>query len=435
MRLLRSLLLVVLLGAFATTVVVIQNHKLKQVNIHAPFQDTYSLDIARGGAFLRAAALGYDLVVADFMWLRAIQSFGGRGMTLRDWRPVYSQFDAITELDPRFEQAYTFGNLVIGDEGGQQREGLRLLNKGMENLIYLYRIPYEAMYVAHWTLKDTNLARWYGRIASKRQDAPDWVPRVVAYLDVESGQYYIGLDRFIGNLLDGVAAEDGVLMRLGINKVGESIRKWHLEQLHKAFEELTSATGKMPSSISELASAPSLQDYETASMARVLAMVSVLAEKAGKPAFIETVSQLQPLHMPTPEQVTEAETLTTAAIPQSGSLLPFQNEILRHALVKTSGLPTPPEGGSYAVNLALAHSSQAQLDKIIQSPNEINEFLQGMLAMVRQEITKRQGELGRYPVDLKEVFYTDFVTPEPLGGRWIYSPLNGEFKSSSRPEL
>ncbi len=75
-------------------------------------------------------------------------------MTNRDWRPLYNQFETITDLDPYFSEAYTFGQLVIGDEGGQQREALKLLNKGTFKVHQQYRIPFEAMYVSHWDLRD-----------------------------------------------------------------------------------------------------------------------------------------------------------------------------------------------------------------------------------------------------------------------------------------
>ena len=163
---------VVLFGASMA----LQHRELARIEMNPPFLDKWSLS-GRSAGLLKVAALRYDLVAADFLWLRAIQSFGGRGMTDRDWRPVYDLFDTITELDPSFEEAYTFGNMVIGDEAGKQREALKLVDKGIRNLPRRYRIPFEGMYVANWTLGDKQLARYYGRLAMKAANAPDWVPR------------------------------------------------------------------------------------------------------------------------------------------------------------------------------------------------------------------------------------------------------------------
>src|SRR5690606_25662148 len=106
--------LVLWLALIATygTSVFFQNMGMQRVMKYPSYYDTWQLG-GRSGELMKLFALRYDMVAADFLWLRSIQSFGGRGMTNRDWRPVYNQFDTITDLDPYFADAYTFGNLVI----------------------------------------------------------------------------------------------------------------------------------------------------------------------------------------------------------------------------------------------------------------------------------------------------------------------------------
>jgi hypothetical protein len=255
----------------------------------------------RSGEMLRVMSLRYDLVAADFLWLRAIQSFGGRGMTDRDWKPVYDMFDTITELDPYFETAYTFGNLVIGDEGGRQREGLSLLNKGMFKLTRQYRIPFEGMYVAHWSMNDTPLARWYGRVASKRADTPDWVPRIAAYIEVKAGAFYIGMDRFLGNLLKGLDVNDSPMQGIAMEKLKEAIHRWNVQNLLRAIDDYTSSTGKAPSRIEDIASQPALQDYEIARMSRLVAGVERRARALGREGIIR--EYLKDTALPSPAEL------------------------------------------------------------------------------------------------------------------------------------
>jgi hypothetical protein len=430
---LKTLLIVVLFLAFGSTAVVIQHRQLKQVALSPPFHDTWSLS-GRSAAVLDALSLGYDLVVADFLWLRAIQSFGGRGMTNRDWRPVYDQFDTITELDPYFEIAYTFGNLVIGDEGGRQREGLRLLDKGMNRMIYGYRIPFEAMYVAHWQMGDTRLARWYGRIASKRRNAPDWVPRIVAYLDVQSGQFYIGFDRFTGNLLDGLDADDAVLRRVALRKVAEAVDKWSKDLLLRAYDEHTSATGTPPVTVEQLEGQPALQNYEIASMPRLLAKLEVLQRRLGRPSFLETVSEVGTLTLPTPADLAEAEAATSQSLAVK-DLRSLQNEVFRYSLTRRSGIPPEPFGDRYVINQTMVGYPFVDRESIIVTETERTEFLKQILAALRAITAERRNELGRNPESWREVFFTDFNTTEPYGGQWLYDPATAFIRSSSRPEL
>jgi hypothetical protein len=420
-------LLIVFVVCFSVAVT-LQHRGLQNVRKNPPFFDKWNLS-GRSGELLGLLALRYDLVLADFLWLRAIQSFGGRGMTNRDWRPLYNQFDTITDLDPYFEEAYTFGNMVIGDEGGQQREALGLLNKGMHKLVRKYRIPFEGMYVAHWQMGDTELARWYGRIAAKRADAPDWVPRVTAYLDVQSGEFYIGFDRFVGNLLDGMDAREPALVFIAIGKLKETIDKWNSSLLLQAYDEYTTQTGRLPERIEDLAAMPALQDYEVASMSRLLAAVAVQAQRTGRQGI--DPQHLEDTALPTPaDMAAAAETTAPTEVP---NLKTLQNVIFQQSLVRRSGIPDDPHGSRYVLNKTLVGYPYGKRDAAIVNENKVREFLQALLHSVRSELSTRKDELGRWPESLREAFYTDFNTTEPFGGRWDYNPATGDFRSSTYP--
>lgn len=421
------LLLVLTFG----TAISIQRRALKQVSLNPPFMETWQLR-GRSGEVLRTLALRYDLVMADFLWLRAIQSFGGRGMSNRDWRPLYNMFDTITELDPYFEEAYTFGNMVIGDEGGQQREALGLINKGMFKMLEYYRIPFEGMYVAHWTLQDLPLARWYGRMALKRKNAPDWVPRIVAYLDVQSGAYYVGLDRFIGNLMQALDAKDPVLEGIALGKIKETIEKWNLDILTKALDQYTSSTGRLPATIEDLATQPALQNYEVAKMSRVIAAGDYLIRNSGREGFYP--HNLQNTALPQPDELSEVEA-NPPTEPGAKSMMVLQNKVFRHSLVKQSGIPQDPFGGRYIFNRAVLGNRNAEVGSPITNELQATEFLQQLLLEIRSHISRRKEELGRNPNDLREVFQTDFNTTEPFGGKWLYDAGSGTLKSSSKPTL
>jgi len=424
------LLVLVFLGTFGTALF-LQNKGIKAVLTNPPFYDTWQL-AGRSGEAMKILTLRYDIVFGDFLWLRAIQSFGGRGMTNRDWRPLYNQFDAMTELDPYFPESYKFAHLVIGDEGGQHKEGLKLINKGMDKIYRQYRLPFEGMYVAHWELKDQKLARWYGRVASKRKDAPDWTNRITAYIDVQSGEYYVGFDRFVGNLLQALDSNEYALEHIALSKVKETIEKWNLSQLGKALDEYSSATGKLPERIDDLASMPSLQNFEVAEMSKLVAAVQRRARDLGlkgiDPRFAETMA------LPTQRELMLPSQQTTGT-KDAKKLITFQNEVFKESLVKRSGIPEEPYGTSYTLNKMRLASPGSNTSEKIQRTGEVEEDVKTMLFALRQTIAERKRELGRNPRDLHEVFYTDFNTTEPAGGRWMYDPESTSIRSSSFPHL
>lgn len=426
-----NIILFALFVAFFSSAVLIQRRGLERVLRNPPFVDKIMLS-SRSGDMLKLMSLRYDMVTADFLWLRAIQSFGGRGMTNRDWKPIYNLFDTITELDPYFEQAYTFGNMVIGDEGGQQEEGLELLRKGMFNLIRHYRIPFEGMYVAHWSMKNADLARWFGRMTVKRLDVPDWAPRVVAYIEVQAGEYYIGYQRFVANLLQAVEAGDVVLQGIALNKVRETIDAWNTMLLLQAYDEYTSATGAAPTRIADLASMPALQNVELPRMSDLVANVERYADSLGKQGIDEY--HHSEIAMPSAQQLAAVEVLTTAT-EGTRSMMALENVIFEATLKTASGIPEDPFGAGYELNRMQIGYLWADRDSLITTRKKIVASLQETLTNVRQAIAARTTELGRYPTDLREVFHTDFRTTEPLGGEFRYNPQTGDFTSTSLPDF
>lgn len=410
----------------------IQHTGMQRVLKYAPFYDTWQLG-GRSGELMKLFALRYDMVVADALWLRSIQTFGGRGMTNRDWRPIYNQFETITDLDPYFKDAYIFGNLVIGDEGGHLQPGLQLLDKGTFKVFRQYRPPFEALYVAHWQMKDERLARYYGGVASHRPDAPEWIERMVAYIDVNSGEYYIGLDRFIGNLMQGIDADEPVLQEIALGKAAEAIEKWNAHELSKALDEYTTQTGKLPTSIQELASMPALQNYETGSMSRLIADTMRVGAALSKRPI--TPQQLAGYAPPDPQLLNEP----LPPLPNTGgkvAMADYQDVVFQDTLTTISGIPPSPRGGPYHMNLArLAYRDRFKPEEIFMTEAKMVESAQELLHDMRALIAARKAELGRNPKDLTEVFYTEFTTPEPFGGQWVYDPAEGTVKMSSVPNL
>lgn len=415
---------------FFGTAVALQNRNMEKVRLNPPFVETWQLS-GRSSELLSWMSLRYRQVTADFLWLRAIQSFGGRGMTNRDWVPLFNLFDAISDLDPYFENAYTFGNLVIGDEGGFQREALRLLDKGTYKLIHHHRIPFEALYVAHWQLNDNKLAKYYGRVTLKRPDCPDWVPRIVGYIEVASGEFYVGLDRFLSNLTIALDAEDHLLQDIAINKLRETIEKWSQSILSGAVDEYTSRTGTLPAALSDLTDTAALTNYEMAPLSRVLGLVSVYAARKGRPGIFPNL--LENYVKPSPQLLAALDRETTRSI-EGRSWADLHAEIFDRSLTTMSGVPEEPSGREFFLNRTALGNPFMKKTEVIMTGDVMEHFVRGLLAEVRSVIATRKEELGRNPEVLREVFYTDFLTTEPLGGEWIYDPETGDFKTTSRPD-
>lgn len=118
----------------------------------------------------RAASLGATEFVADLYWLQLIQYYGG-GIPSDQYRKLAELFDTITELAPRFAQAYITGLLVLPGEGFVD-EAIALGEKGETNLPDRWEMPYYTGLVHHIYRKDYQLAGEKFMQAAQLEGAP-----------------------------------------------------------------------------------------------------------------------------------------------------------------------------------------------------------------------------------------------------------------------
>jgi hypothetical protein len=289
------------------------------------------------------------------------------------------------------------------------------------------------MYVSHWEMNDEKSARWYGRIASKRKDAPDWASRIVAYIDVQAGAFYLGFDRFVGQLLQGVDAQDVPVEDIALNKLKETVEKWNADIILHAVDQYTTATGHLPSNLNDVAQQPALQNYEVGMISKLIAAVERRARDQGRPG-ITPYLVMKDTALP-PQFELQKVSVRTSETKKASSLLPLQDVVFKESLVKRSGFPEEPYGTTYSLNMTLLGHKDEKPEDIVAREPKLDEYTRNLLGSLRAVINERKQELGRNPKDLKEVFQTDFNTTEPSGGKWLYNPATAELKSSARPQL
>jgi hypothetical protein len=102
-------------------------------------------------AVLRRLSLGYNEILADIYWLRALQYFGGKRYAEKDPELLYAYFDIITDLDPRFINAYRYGGTFLADYPpvglGDVDRGIMLFEKGRANNPDDFRLPLEEAFI------------------------------------------------------------------------------------------------------------------------------------------------------------------------------------------------------------------------------------------------------------------------------------------------
>jgi tetratricopeptide (TPR) repeat protein len=123
-------------------------------------------------AVLTRLALGFDALVADLYWIRAIQYYGGTrlsGELDKSYELLYPLLDLTTSLDPNFNIAYEFGSFFLSEKkpGGPGRSDLaiKLLEKGIRERPDRWQYPYDIGFVHYRDGNYKTAAEWFLRAA------------------------------------------------------------------------------------------------------------------------------------------------------------------------------------------------------------------------------------------------------------------------------
>jgi tetratricopeptide (TPR) repeat protein len=116
--------------------------------------------------YLKVASLGQRNFWADLIFIWSIQYFDRYAESVRDTY-LFHTFDVITDLDPRFYEAYIFGNLFLSLDG---RFDLiyKLSDKGLGLNPQNWLLAWDAGTYAFFQHKDYTQALKYFRIAAER---------------------------------------------------------------------------------------------------------------------------------------------------------------------------------------------------------------------------------------------------------------------------
>src|SRR5512140_574790 len=139
------------------------------------------------GVAVDRASLGHQGLAADLAWLRAVQYYGEHKRSDRKFTMMAHIFDIITDLDPRFVNAYIFGGLVTAEDAGDVRRGVALMEKGVERNPGNWQMQFETGFVQYVCAKDYPVAARHFRTAAELPGAPESAQRFAAFVSARAG--------------------------------------------------------------------------------------------------------------------------------------------------------------------------------------------------------------------------------------------------------
>lgn len=160
----------------------------------ARYQPATSVQWLRSPEVIRRLTLGYEALVADIYWMRAVQFYGGTRLSKaegKNYNLLFPLLDVTTTLDPRFSIAYRFGAILLS-EGypngpGTPEAAIALLRKGIQYAPDRWQYYHDAGFVEYWWRHDYEAASRWLLEGAALPGAPAWLRPVAATMLAEGG--------------------------------------------------------------------------------------------------------------------------------------------------------------------------------------------------------------------------------------------------------
>jgi hypothetical protein len=157
---------------------------------HAYVNENEELLLQSGRAVQRMT-LGYDSLVADVYWTRAVQYYGARaGVSGSQFRLLSPLLDVATTLDPKLIVAYRFGAVFLAEPSptgaGRPDLAIQLVRKGMAANPDNWYLVSDLAFLYYWYLKDYAASSQIYIDGSKVPGAPSWM-KIMAALVAQRG--------------------------------------------------------------------------------------------------------------------------------------------------------------------------------------------------------------------------------------------------------
>ena len=133
--------------------------------------------VLRSPAAVKGLSLGYEGLLADIYWTRAVQYYGQRvGITGAKFDQLWPLLDITTTLDPKLIIAYRFGAVFLSETGvggaGRTDLAVQLVRRGIAANPDEWRLNSDLGFLYYWHLHDYPAAAQAYLDGSRKPGAP-----------------------------------------------------------------------------------------------------------------------------------------------------------------------------------------------------------------------------------------------------------------------
>ncbi len=205
------------------------------------------------GRFLKGAALAYDEILGDLLWIKTVIYFGEHYLSNKQYEWLSHMLDVSTDLNPYFEYPYEAGGVMLAMETKEIDRSIALFKKGMKNVPqtdkrYWY-LPFFLGFDYMYFKKDFAAAARYMEQAARLPGHPEYLPMLVTRLYANANDPEVAI-AFLKEIYENTENED---MKRDIDKrIKEIIVERDIRLLEKARNIFRDRYGQYPDTLQEL---------------------------------------------------------------------------------------------------------------------------------------------------------------------------------------
>lgn len=213
--------------------------------------------LLRSPSVVKKMSIGYDSLLADIYWTRAVQYYGGRFNTRgATYELLWPLLDITTSLDPKMIIAYRFGAIFLSETGtagaGRTDLAIELVKRGIAANPDEWHLDLDLGFLYYWRVKDYESAAKAFLAASEKPNAPAWLAVTAAHVAEKGGS--LETSRLIWSEIYESNKDPKIRERALETLQGLKAEEDEME-LDKIAAEYEKRFGRYPSSTGELQSA------------------------------------------------------------------------------------------------------------------------------------------------------------------------------------
>lgn len=157
-----------------------------------PWQASAAEAMVSSGRELRRFSLGYNGLLADIYWTRAVQYYGRQRIAgSNDYSQLGRLLEVTTHLDPHLRIAYRFGAIFLAERppagAGDPGRALALLRQGIVANPGEWRLWQDVGFINYWDLHDYSSAVRAFATGSRIPGALVWMKTMAAAVAAKGG--------------------------------------------------------------------------------------------------------------------------------------------------------------------------------------------------------------------------------------------------------